>query len=126
MTEPLIGIGHGLELADLVPFIIEPAISEGVANAQRDFSGDGTIHERGSHCVLLWPVIDGVEDLTALLAQIGLDDDADLRTAVTAYLPTKRRNWHLYNAWALMPQTLNYAFWPQNLRVMLNGVVQIG
>lgn len=125
MTEPLIGIGHGLALIDLVPFIIEPAISEGVANAQRDFAGDGTVHERGSHCVLLWPVIDGVEDLTALLAQMGLDEDDDLRTAVTAYLPTKRRNWHRFNGYAIMPQTLTYAFWPSNLRVVINALTAL-
>lgn len=126
MTQALIGIGHGLTLGELAPFLIDPQISEGVAHAQRDYAGDQTIHERGAFCVLLWPVIDGEEDLDTLLAQMGLDDDDDLRTAVTAYLPTKRRKWHLYNAYANMPQTLNFALWPTNLRVIFNDVQQIG
>jgi hypothetical protein len=126
MTVPLIGTGHGLALDALSPFIVDPQCPDGVQFAQRDYSADGTIHEQGAFCVLIWPVIDGVEDLDALLTQMGLEEDADQRAAVTAYLPTKRRKWHLYNAYANIPPTINYALWPSNLRVMLNALTQIG
>lgn len=126
MPEPLIGIGWGLTLAALVPFVVEPAIPEGVGYAQRDFAADGTIHEQGAFCVLQWPVIDGVDDLDALLTQMGLENDADQRSSVTAYLPTKRSKWHVYNAYATMPQTLTYSLWPSDLRILLNGLVQTG
>lgn len=123
MTVPLIGLGHDLELGDLVPFVVEPNIPEGVTFAQRDLSADGTVHEFGLHCVLTWAVIDGVDDLDALLTQMGLEDDADQRAAVTAYLPTRRSIWHVYNAYAIFPQTLTYAFFPTGLRIMLNRIV---
>jgi len=126
MTIPLIGIGHGLDISVLFPFVVEPAIPDGVQFAQRDFGADLTVHDRGAFCVLLWPVIDGVDDLDALLTQMGLEDDSDQRQAVTAYLPTKRRKWHVYNAWAIFPQTLSYALWPANLRIVLNSLTSIG
>lgn len=125
MTVPLVGIGHNVALLSLVEFIVEPQISEGVQFAQRDVASDRAIHERGAFCVLLWPVIDGVDDLDALLTQMGLEDDTDERTAITAYLPTKRRKWHRYNAYANFPQTLTYALWPSNLRILLNDLIQL-
>lgn len=123
MTVPLIGLGSGLALGALVPFVVEPNIPDGVAYAQRDFGGDLTVHEQGAFCVLQWAVIDGVDDLDALLTQLGLEEDTDQRAAITAYLPTKRRIWHVYDGWAIMPQTLTYQFFPTNLRVMLNALV---
>lgn len=122
----MIGLGHGLTIEQLSPFYVEPAIPEGVAYAQRDIAADGTVHEQGAFCVLTWPVIDGVEDMDTILTQLGLEDDADLRAAVTAYLPTKRRKWHLYQGYAYIPQAINYALWPSNLRIMLNRLEQIG
>lgn len=126
MTVPLIGQGHDLALGALSPFVIEPQISEGVHTAQRDVAADGSVHTQGLFCTLVWPVIDGVDDLTALLTQLGLEQESDLRTAVTAYLPTTRRNWHLYNAWALAPSVIRYAFWPSDLRIVLTRLVEIG
>lgn len=123
MTIPLIGLGHGLELGALVPFVVEPNIPEGVTYGQRDHAADGTVHEQGAFCVLNWAVIDGVDDLDALLTQMGLEDDSDQRAAITAYLPTRRAKWHVYEGYAIFPQTLTYALWPQNLRVMVNRLV---
>lgn len=123
MTVPLLGIGHGLTLAQLVPFVVEPDIPEGVTYAQRDFAADGTVHLQGLHCVLEWAVFDGVDDLDATLAQLGLDEDTDTRSAVTVYLPTTRQKWHVYNGWAVAPSTIRYALWPQGVRVMLNGLI---
>ena len=125
MTIPLIGLGHGLTLEQLSPFVVEPQISEGVHHAQRDVASDHTIHQQGVFCVLLWPVIDGVDDLDALLTQMGLEGDSDLRAAVTAYLPTTRSKWHLYQGYANMPQSLTYAFWPSGLRIMLNQLSRL-
>jgi hypothetical protein len=126
MSVPLVGIGHGLTLGQLVPFVVEPAIPEGVSYAQRDIVGDLTVHEQGLFCVLTWAVIDGVdglEGLDALLTQMGLEEDTDQRASITAYLPTRRQKWHVYNAYALFPQTLTYAFFPTGLRIMLNGLI---
>jgi hypothetical protein len=123
MPVPLVGIGHGLTLSALVPFVVEPNIPDGVMYAQRDFAADGTVYDQGLFCVLNWAVIDGVDDLDALLTQMGLEDDADQRAAITAYLPTRRAKWHVYDCWAIMPSTLTYQFNPANLRVMLNRLL---
>lgn len=124
MTIPLIGLGWGLTIDQLEPFVVEPAIPEGVRFAQRDLSADGTIHERGAFCVLRWAVIDGADELDDLLTQLGLEEDSDQRAAVTAYLPTTRRKWALWEGYAIMPASVNYAFFPSNLTIMLNRLVR--
>lgn len=123
MPVPLVGIGHGLTLAQLTEFIVEPAIPQGVTYAQRDGAADGSIHLRGQHCRLQWPVMESLEDLQATLAQLGLEEDTDTRAAVTVYLPTKRGYWHVYDAWANDPVDITYALWVQGVEVMLNGLV---
>lgn len=124
MTVPLIGLGHGLTLGQLAEFVVEPAIPDGVQFAQRDRGSDLTIHEQGAFCVLQWAVIDGLDDLETLLTQIGLEEDADQRAAVTAYLPTRRHYiWHVYNAYASFPATLTYQFNPSGLAVILDSLV---
>ena len=123
MTTPLIGIGHGLTLAQLSPFVVEPDIPLGVTYAQRDNAADGSIHLQGLHCRLRWPVIDGLDDLHATLAQVGLEEDTDTRAAVTVYLPTKRGHWHVYDAWANDPVDITFALWVQGVEVMLNGLI---
>lgn len=123
MTVPLVGVGHDLVLAALVPFVVEPQTGNGVSYAQRDFGADGSIHETGLFCPLLWPVIEDDTQLIDLLTQLGLEEDGDQRAAVSVYLPTKRRIWHVYNAWALAPAVLPFGLWTQNLRIMLNKLV---
>lgn len=120
MTVPLIGIGHGLTIGQLAPFIVEPAIPLGVTYAQRDAAADGSIHLQGLHCRLQWPVMEGIDDLQATLAQMGLEEDTDTRAAVTVYLPTKRGYWHVYDAWANEPVDITFALWVQGVEVMLN------
>ena len=123
MTIPLIGIGHGLTLAQLVEFVVEPQTGNGVQYAQRDRASDGTIHEQGAFCPLLWPLVEDEDQLEELLAQMGLEGENDQRTAVTVYLHTRRPYiWHVYNAYANFPPNLTVSFWPQDLRIMLNGL----
>ena len=124
MTSPLVGIGHGLALGSLVPFVVEPQTGNGVQYAQRDVGADGTIHERGLHAVLLWPLLETEADLIAVLTQLGLEEDSDQRAAVSVYLPTRRRIFHVYNAWAIFPATVPFAYFPQSLRIMLNRLIQ--
>lgn len=125
MTVPLIGLGHGLSLGQLVEFVVEPDIpGGGVHYAQRDFAADGTIHEQGTFCPLLWPLLEDEDQLEELLAQMGLEGENDQRAAVTIYLPTRRPYiWHVYNGYANFPPNITFQFWPQNLRVMLNGLI---
>ena len=124
MSIPLIGIGSGLALGSLLPFVVEPAVPEGVQAAQRDYGLDLSVYEQNSFCILQWAVIDGEEDMRAIFAQMGLD--TFLRQAVTAYLPDWQSVWGLYNAYAIRPARTTYALWPQNVRVLLNQVEQIG
>ena len=123
MTVPLVGIGHDLALGSLVAFAVDPQTGNGVQYAQRDVGADGAIFERGAFCPLLWPLLETEADLIAVLTQLGLEEDSDQRAAVSVYLPTRRRIWHVYNAWAIFPATVSFAFWPQNLRIMLNQLV---
>lgn len=126
MTEPLIATGLALTIDDLSPFLVEPAIPDGVHNAQRDFSADMSVWDQGLHCVLLWPVIDGAEDLRTLLAQMGIHAAGGfLRQGVTAYLPDGDQEYHLYSGYAVRPRVISYQFFPTNLRVVINNMTRL-
>lgn len=125
MTVPLIGLGLGLDLVDLAEFIVEPAIPEGVHAAQRDLGADLTLHEQGLYCVLQWAVIDGMDDLDALLAQLGWATSTPTRTAITAYLPDWRQQFHRYQGYAIPPLSISYALWPADLRCVLNQLTRL-
>ena len=124
MSIPLIGIGSGLALEALTPFVVEPAIPEGVQAAQRDYGLDLTVFEQNSFCVLQWAVVDGEEEMQAIFAQMALN--SFLRQAVTAYLPDWQQVWHIYNGFAIRPARTTYQFFPINLRVMINSLEIIG
>lgn len=123
--EPLIGLGHDLALGALVPFVVEPQCPEGMVNAQRDFASDRSLYEIGLHGICLWPVIDGREYLHALLTQMGIHFSGQLRQAVTVYLPAWDHSYHRWNAYANRPRTINYAFFPTNLRVVFDSAILI-
>jgi hypothetical protein len=122
MPVPLVGIGHGLTLSQLVEFVVEPGIPFGVTFAQRDKGSDNSIHLQGRHCRLPWEVFESIEDMQAQLAQLGLTEGVT-RAAVTVYLPTDDGYWHVYDAWAEKPATIRYQLWPQGIEVLLTEMV---
>lgn len=123
---PLIGLGHDLALGALAEFVVEPQCPEGMVNAQRDVASDRSLYEVGLHGICLWPVIDGREELHALLEQMGIDFSGQLRRAVTVYLPAWDHSFHRYNAYVNRPRTINYAFFPTSLRVVFDSAILIG
>lgn len=125
MTVPLIGIGHDLTLEQLSEFIVEPNCPDGVHNAQRDIASDRSRFEAGLHAICIWDVIDGIDDLQALLAQMGIHSGGFLRQAVTVYLPVFDGAFHRYNGYANRPQMIRYAFFPVDLRVVFDDMTQI-
>lgn len=120
----LVGLGHGLDVEDLSPWVVQPQCADGVIAAQVDFGADGSIFEQGYYARLVWPALETIEEYQQILAQAGLD--AFMRRAVSVYLPDFQRAWHLYNGYAIRPRTPNYRLWPNDVTMMINRLKRNG
>lgn len=97
----LIGEGHDVLLASLVPFLQEPK-NNLVAPVQRDYGAGPAIHDQGLYLNLVWDFIESEALYQLILEQMGLDS-ADT-AEVTVWARSPRLVWTRYNAVAFLPQ----------------------
>lgn len=118
MPQYLIADGFNVGIDDLDPIVPQPRSTAGVQAAQRDFGADGSVWEQGLYIVLEWSSIGSASAYQTLLEQLGLDNA--LRNAVTLYAPNFERTWARYNGYAVRPNTVNYATFLRNVRIVVN------
>lgn len=119
-----IGLGHDVDLVDLVPIVPQPT-SGGVRTTRRTYAADGSLYEEASYCELIFNVLNDAEMYQDLINMFGVL--YALTAPVTIYVRDPVWTPFRYNGTAIRPETSKDMEWsnyfPRNITILIRDLV---